>query len=155
MKRIRKSCVSAKGIWHGVRAGKTMQGSITIEAAIIVPMIFMVFALVINALFYYHDKNVAAAIAHETVVMGCGEEEISAEELENYFGQRIYKKLIVFSTITPEVTVEEEEIQIVCRGRKNGMTVQVQIQMKKTEPEQFVRKLKGIERIKEGLGESK
>lgn len=134
---------------------RIMRGSITIEASVIVPMIFMVFALIITALFYYHDKNVVASVAHETVVLGCGKEETKSEELESYFRQRIRKKLILFSSITPEVTVEEEEIQIICRGRKNGMSMQVQMQMKKTEPEQFVRKLKGIERIKEGLGKAK
>lgn len=134
---------------------RIMRGSITIEASVIVPMIFMVFALIITALFYYHDKNVVASAAHETVVLGCGKEETSSEELESYFRQRIRKKLILFSSITPEVTVEKEEIQIICRGRKNGMSMQVQMQMKKTEPEQFVRKLKGIERIKEGLGKAK
>ncbi len=134
---------------------KVWKGSITIEASVIVPMIFMVFALVITALFYYHDKNVVASVVHETVVLGCGEEETSAEELEGYFRQRIRKKLILFSSIAPEVTVKEEEIQIICRARKNGMTMQVHMQMKNTEPERFVRKLKGIERIEEGLGESK
>lgn len=134
---------------------KVWKGSITIEASVIVPMIFMVFALVITALFYYHDKNVVVSVAHETVVLGCGEKETSAEELEGYFRQRIRKKLILFSSIAPEVTVKEEEIQIICRARKNGMTMQVHMQMKNTEPERFVRKLKGIERIEEGLGESK
>ena len=134
---------------------KVWKGSITIEASVIVPMIFMVFALVITALFYYHDKNEVVSVEHETVVLGCGEEETSAEELEGYFRQRIRKKLILFSSIAPEVTVKEEEIQIICRARKNGMTMQVHMQMKNTEPEQFVRKLKGIERIEEGLGESK
>ena len=48
---------------------KVWKGSITIEASVIVPMIFMVFALVITALFYYHDKNVVASVVHETVVL--------------------------------------------------------------------------------------
>ncbi|MBQ8559792.1 MAG: pilus assembly protein [Tyzzerella sp.] len=139
----------------GIRAKKAMRGSITIEASVIVPVIFMVFSLVITALFYYHDKNVVASVAHETVVMGSGKEENSAEELESYFRQRIRKKLILFSSITPEVAVEEEEIQIICKGRKSGMSMRVQMQVKKTEPEKFVRKLKSIERIEEGLGESK
>lgn len=146
---------SKKAVRSGACPTRVMCGNITIEASVIVPIIFMVFALVITALFYYHDKNVVASVAHETVVLGCGKEETSAEELESYFRQRIHKKLILFSTITPEVIEGEEEIQITCKGRKNGMSMQVKMQMKKTKPEQFIRKLKGIERIEEGLGESK
>lgn len=156
MKAARRANIFIKPIRRDdICAKRAMQGSITIEASVIVPMIFMVFALIITALFYYHDKNVVASIAHETVVMGCGKDETSAEELESYFRQRIRKKLILFSSITPKVTLEEEEIKIICRGRKSGMSMQVQMQMKKTEPEQFIRKLKSIERIEEGLGESK
>lgn len=130
-----------------------LRGSVTIEAAVIVPLILMIFGLIMTIIFYYHDKNVVAAIAHETVVMGCGQEETTEAELEQYFQKRMQDKLLLFSAIYAKTEVEEGKITITCKGQKNKMLLQVQMRMSKTEPESYVRNLQKADRIKDQLEE--
>lgn len=134
---------------------KTLRASFTIEAAVIVPVILGVFAMIVTLLFYYHDKNVVGAIAHETAVMGCGQEEITAAELEQYFQKRLGNKLLLFSPAIPEAQVEQERIVIICHARKRRMKMQVQISMNRTEPEEFIRNMRRLGKIGEQIGEKK
>lgn len=131
---------------------KKLRGSMTIEAAVIVPVILMVFALTVTILFYYHDKNVVAAIAHETVVWGCSQEEVTEEEVEQYFRGRLQKKLLWFSNILIDVQLEKEGIQMVCTSRRKGLSMRVEMSSVRTEPEQYVRNLKRLEKIGEEIG---
>ena len=50
---------------------KTMElnGMFTVEMAYIVPFILSVFFLSIMGIFYYHDKALTAAAAHETAAI--------------------------------------------------------------------------------------
>lgn len=132
---------------------ESLRGSITIEAAVIVPLILTVFALLVTVLFYYHDKNVVACVAHETVVMGAGKEDISEIELEQYVRARLRGRLLFFSDVSPKAEVEEEEIVLTCQTRKKGMSLQVKMSMNRTEPEKQVRNLRRLERIGEQVGE--
>lgn len=134
-------------------AKESLRGSITIEAAVIVPLILTVFALLVTVLFYYHDKNVVAAVAHETVVMGAGKEDISETELEQYVHARLRGKLLFFSDVSPKAEVEEKEIALTCQARKKRMSLQVKMSMNRTEPEKQVRNLRRLERIGEQVGE--
>ena len=134
---------------------KMLHGTFTIEAAVIVPVILGVFALVITLLFYYHDKNIVAGIAHETVVKGCGEQEISSEELEMYFQKRIRKKLLLFSSIHLEAGVEEDKVSILCRAEKKGMALRIEMSMNRTSPEQFIRNIRRVDKLEKQLGETK
>lgn len=132
---------------------KTLRANFTVEAAIIVPMLLTIFAIIITLLFYYHDKNVVAAIAHETVVMGCGKEEITDAELEQYFQKRIRRKVLLFSTINAEAEVKEDRIVMTCLASKKRMTLKSQMSMSRTEPVHDIRKLRRLDRIKEQIGE--
>lgn len=121
-----------------------VRGSFTIEASIIVPLILTIFALVVSMLFYYHDKNVVSAIAHETLVMGCSKEEISEEELEKYFRTRLGQKLLLFQGIQIAAKIEQEEITIVCTAKKKGMSLHIDMTMEKTDPEKYIWNLQRI-----------
>lgn len=121
-----------------------VRGSFTIEASIIVPLILTIFALTVSTLFYYHDKNVVSAIAHETLVMGCSKEEISEEELETYFRTRLGQKLLLFQGVRITATIEQEEITMVCTAKKKGMSLYVDMTMVKTDPEQYIWNLQRI-----------
>lgn len=125
---------------------KKIRGTFTIEAAVIVPVLLMIFALIITLLFYYHDKNVVASIAHETIVYGCGKEETSKEKLEQHFQKRIRGKLLLFASVRTEVLVEENEITIVCTAQKNRMTLKHEMKMNKTEPEKYIRNFRWLKR---------
>ena len=122
---------------------KKLQASFTIEATVIVPMILGIFALIVTLLFYYHDKNVVAAIAHETVVMGCDREEIEKQELEQYFREHTQGKLLVFSKVNPTVEIEKDTITIECVARRRMMKLQMKMSMNRTEPEQYIRRQMG------------
>lgn len=133
---------------------KTMRGSFTIEAAVIVPIILWGFAVILLLLFYYHDKNVVTAVAYETAAMGCGDHGMSSEEMETYFQKRLADKMILFSFVNIEAKDEGHDITIFCKAQRNGMNFHVKISMKGTEPESIVRRLQWIEKGKEELGET-
>lgn len=123
---------------------KTVRGSLTVEAAVIVPILLWVFAVIIMLLLYYHDKNVVTVTAHETAVVGCGAKNMSLEDMELYFQKRLSGKLLLFPDVDVEATMEEKDIHIYCKAQKRGMLFRVKISMKKTEPEAFLRKLRWI-----------
>lgn len=124
------------------------KGSFTIEAAVIVPIIFMLFSTILTMLFYYHDKNVMAALTHETLVMGCNKEEITEEEVEGYLRQRIQNKMLLFGTVHPEAKFQRERLTISCSARKNRMSINIKQSMKKTNPEQYIWKLRRMNLMK-------
>lgn len=132
---------------------RKVKGSFTIEASVIVPVILMIFSLIITMLFYFHDKNVVAAISHETLVMGCGKEENSAEELEQYLQRRLQGKLLLFGKVDVTAMVDDKEAAIVCKAKKKNMSMKVEMHMQRTDPEQYIWKLKRIEKIGEEIKE--
>ena len=106
---------------------KFLRGSLTIEAAVIVPILLWMFAIIITLLFYFHDKNVLTAIAHETAVVGCGTRNLSEEEMEQYFQKRLSGKLILFSKADMETEVNDEAVHMKCRAKRENMKLQVEI----------------------------
>lgn len=131
---------------------KKLNGTFTIEAAVIVPVILVVFSLLVTMLFYYHDKNIVTAISHETVVMGCRKEEITENELEEYFQMRVQKKLLLFGRVDVTARIDKDTIRIACRAKKGSMSLQAEMSMQQTEPEDYIRNLRRIEKLKEGIG---
>lgn len=78
---------------------KKQNGSFTIEASFVVPIILMVFMASVYIIFYFHDKNILSGAVYETAVVGSGRKGYEKEELEAYFRRRIKGKLIIFSNI--------------------------------------------------------
>ena len=115
-----------------------VRGSFTIEASVIVPIILVVFSLVITMLFYYHDKNVVSAVAHETLTMECGKTEITEEEIEKYFKERLGQKLLLFQGVQIAAEIQQEEVTLVCTAKKKGMSLYIDMTMKKTDPENYI-----------------
>ena len=133
---------------------KKLQGSFTIEATVIVPLILFVFSVLLFILFYYHDKNILLSTAHETVAIGSSRQALQEAELENYFASRIKGKLLLFTWARSEVTVEEKEVQITCKARKNIMSLEVTCKAAKTEPEDKIRGIRKLKKLGEGFGEA-
>lgn len=129
-----------------------VKGSFTVEAAVIVPLIMVVFGVVLTLLFYYHDKNILASTAYETAVYGAGHPEESEAELAVYLQGRAEDKLLLFSAIEGVVTREEEQVHIVCRARKKKMTLKAESRIALTDPEEYIRNIRKIEKIKNGVG---
>lgn len=49
---------------------KTVRGVITVEMSYLIPLILLVFILIIETAFYFHDKNILLGAAAETAVVG-------------------------------------------------------------------------------------
>ena len=72
---------------------KKQNGSFTIEASFVVPIVLMVFMASVYIIFYFHDKNILSGAVYETAVVGSGRKGYEKEELEAYFRRRIKGKL--------------------------------------------------------------
>lgn len=129
------------------------KGSFTIEASFVVPVVLFVFIVLMNVLFYYHDKNILTAVAHETVCVGCGRTGQGPEELEQYFYSRVNGRLLVFTWVQGDISADETSILLQCRASGKRMTLQVDCTMDKTEPETHIRKLRKIKKMGEKIGE--
>lgn len=130
---------------------KQIQGSVTIEAAVIVPLILLLFVIALHTLFYYHDKNILEAVAHETMALGSHEKELQDEELEEYFQSRIQGRLLLFRTIESKIENKEREVELVCSGQKGQMSIRLERVMAISKPERYIRNVRKIEKIGEGV----
>lgn len=130
---------------------RKIKASFTIEAAIIVPIILFVFAVLLTVLFYCHDKTLLMSAAHETLAVGCGREEMTVDEMEQYFDRRIQGKTLLFSHIENQIwIVDKKEIRIACSGKKKTLSCTVKYAMKKTKPEDYIRNLRKIMKMQKG-----
>lgn len=132
---------------------KNLRGNMTIEAVVIVPLILMVIAVVISIMFYYHDKTVIKGVAHETAMVFSDKKEATYEEVEEYFQKHLRRKLLVFSNVEAEITLEEKIIQITCSASRRFMRVLVETKVQRTEPEVWIRRIRLAEKIGNQLGE--
>ena len=132
---------------------KNLQGNITIEAVVIVPLILMVIAVYISILFYYHDKNVIKGVSHEAAIVFSSEKEASQEEIEQYLEEHLRHKLLVFSSVGKQVLVEDDEILIICSANKRFMQIYLETRVKRTEPEVWIRRIRLAEKLANQLGE--
>lgn len=132
---------------------RRIKGIFTVEAAVLVPLILVVFWLLIQVLFYYHDKNIVLGIAHETLVVGAGREDWEEKELEKYFFSRIKGKLILFSDIQTEVKKEKKQLQLACSARKGVFTIHTEQVMSNTQPENYIREVERLMRMQGERGQ--
>lgn len=127
---------------------KKYQGSLTVEAAYLMPVIGMILAVSILALFYFHDKNIISSCAYETAVVGSikarEKDGVSPDILIRAFQERIHGKCILFPDAAVEVQVKENLILVHAYSRRKGMTVSAEHRMKVTDPEKYIRDLRRI-----------
>lgn len=129
------------------------QGSMTIEASYLLPLVLLVFSVTITLLFYYHDKILLMGTAHETAAYGADTKEAEEDELRRYAKARVNGKLLLFATIEPEITIEKEQVQVVCTARKKKVSVQVKCTVSRTEPEDYIRSIRKLKKLGEGKEE--
>ncbi len=126
---------------------KCLKANVAIEAAVILPIIILMFIGMIEVLFYCHDKNIVTGAAYEVVAVGSREVEPVKEELGSQFQKRLNRKLIMFSKIHVDIWIEDSEIIMRCTSEKSGMKLQVQVRMSRTRPEDYIRNMKKIQKI--------
>lgn len=130
---------------------RRIRASVTIEGAVIVPIIVFIFALLLTLLFYCHDKTLLMSAAHETLAVGCGREDMTVDEMEQYFDRRIQGKTLLFSHIENQIgIVDKKEIQIACSGKKHPLSCTVKYKIKRTKPEDYIRNSRKIMKMQKG-----
>lgn len=116
------------------------------EMAFLMPVILLIIMSSIWGAFYYHDKNIIASAAYETVVAGSNKaregEGARQSELEQLFQERTKGKCIFFSGAEAAVVVEEKEITVTARAGKRKMSITVEKKMPVTDPEKKIREIK-------------
>lgn len=115
------------------------KGSFTIEAAILIPLLFFLFAATIHVFFYYHDKNILAGAAYETAVVGTERTEWEEEELKQYYYNLITGKLLWFPGASVEIEETEDEMIVSVKAQYRGMQVRAKAVMADTHPETAIR----------------
>ena len=131
---------------------KKLRASFTVEAAYLIPLILLVLGVVFSMLFYYHDKNILLSTAHETAAYGAEQEEPDEDTLESYFTSRVRGKLLLFTAWNPEIEVEEERVIVTCHARKSKLSLKVECAVNRTDPEEYIRHVRKIKKIGEGIG---
>lgn len=132
---------------------KLVRGNLTIEAAVILPLVMLIFSGILTTLFYYHDKNIITGAAYEVLTIGSMEDEPEKEEIGKQFQERLNRKLILFSRIYVDIWIEDQEIVMHCRAEKGRFQLKVQVSMSRTEPEKYIRNIRKIHRIENQMGE--
>lgn len=122
---------------------KYAKASMTIEMAVIAPMILFIIMGTILAAFYFHDKNIISGAAYETAVVGSTKarekEGAKQGEIIKLFQERVKDKCILFSSVDVSVNISEEEIIINAKATKSRMKVSAVRAAKITEPEKYIR----------------
>lgn len=131
---------------------KKLRGSFTIEAVYVIPLILFMFSITLYALFYYHDKNILLGTAHETAAYGACMEETDESLLENYFTSRTKGKLLLFTRLEKEIKAEDDKVTVTCNAKKNVMSLHVECSVGRTDPEDYIRNVRKIIKIGEGIG---
>ena len=103
---------------------RRVKGSTTVEMALLMPMIFLVFLLVVRTTFYYHDKSILNGIAYETLtvaVQTARNPKPEEADAEAFCREKAQGKLIYFSSpeVSLESTKEMAKIRITASRGKN------------------------------------
>lgn len=128
---------------------KSLRGSLTVEAAVIIPIILLVFSVLLNILFYYHDKNIIMGAAYETVVRASSREQETDIELEAYYQSRINGKLLLFTYTMGEIKQEKDAVKITCTAIRKQMSLHIERASAKTDPEGYIRNIRKLEKVGE------
>ena len=120
-----------------------LNGMFTVEMAYIVPFILMVFFLSIMGIFYYHDKALTAAAAHETVAIagtkGREKDEVTETIVSTIFEERIRGKCIVFGNPSVNAKVNKDQITVTANATKGRMKLSAAESSCITKPEEKIR----------------
>lgn len=132
---------------------KRAKGSMTVEAAFIVPLIILILACVMHLLFYLHDRNILEAAAHETLAIGSGHEKLSEDQLEDYFSSSVDRQTILLTQIDEDVKTQSNKVSIRISASGKGLKFETAYNMKRTNPEDYVRNKRKVETALDAIGE--
>lgn len=124
------------------------KGSLTVEAACLMPFVGLLLVSTVLLLFYFHDKNIIASCAYETAVIGSTKarekEGVDASLLNQAFQQRIQGKCIFFPGARADIQVEDETITVSAYASRKYFSLRVVQRAAVTEPEDHIRRIRRI-----------
>lgn len=116
-----------------------------IEAAVILPLIFMILIGTIHVMFYYHDKILVNACGHDILTEAVRDDCMPAE-LEERIKRELKGQMLLFSNMQVNASVEQAKVRLECSATKHLLELQIRMQMTKTAPEQKLRALRILEK---------
>lgn len=123
-----------------------MKASATIEAAVACSVFFLSFFLVVQGLFYYHDKNILMGTAYEAAVVQSQKkrspEICTVGEAEQEFERAARRRMLLFSKVDLTIKESDEEITVLGTASKKRMKISVSQSASVTEPEKFIRNMR-------------
>lgn len=125
-----------------MRERKEVRGSTVVEMAYIMPLFLLLFVLVINTVFFFHDKVILNGAACETAVLGAQRarlKETEETDLEGFFMERIRGKLIRMTDVSVSVSGGDEEVTVEARAERGGMSMSVCQTAVTARPEEMIR----------------
>lgn len=121
---------------------KKVRGSTVVEMAYIMPIFLLLFVLVINTVFFFHDKVILNGAACETAVLGTQRVRMKEKEeadLEGFFMERIKGKLIRMSDVSVSVFEGEKEVAVEVTAKRGGMSMRICQKAVTARPEEMIR----------------
>ena len=123
--------------------GKYLRGSFTVEMSLLMPFVLFLIWGCILAIFYYHDKALTAAAAHETATIAGTKvrekDEVTETVVSTIFEERIRGKCIVFGNPSVNAKVNKDQITITAGATKGRMKLSVAESSSITKPEEKIR----------------
>lgn len=123
---------------------KKVRGSTVIEMAYIMPIFLGMFLLIMNAVFYYHDKAVINGAAGETAILGVQAERRKNIQYdpEKFFMERIKGKLICMTDTDVDILKENDGITVTVSAQKAFMKIEVSQKALIVKPEEKIRRMR-------------
>ena len=127
---------------------KNLKGSMTVEAAYVVPIVLMVFVMIVYSTFYFHDKNIIKGTLCEVeAIIGQRERiEETADHGSIYFEERLGDKLILLTDYTFESEAVGDEVILYVRASHGVMSTSAQGIARATRPEKHIRMMRNVTR---------
>jgi hypothetical protein len=130
-----------------------VKGSVTVEAAVIVPFLLFLCVMSLHLLFYYHDKQIVAAAVHETVAYACGREGMDEGELEAHLKRRVKGKTMLLTKMETEVTFKGTQVSVCCEANQSPWELKIESVTRKTAPEVYIRSVRKLKKLEERMEE--
>lgn len=124
-----------------------LNAGFTVEMSVIAPMIMIIIYLSVMAIFYEHDKNIMAATAYETAVVGSTKSRLKdgakEGELESFLKEQVAERCILFPSAAIDVAVSDHEVIVQGSASNRTMSLSVKQSAVVTKPETYIRKKEG------------
>lgn len=123
-------------------------GSLTVEAALLMPLVGLLLVSSVLLFFYFHDKNIISSCAYETAVIGSTKarekDGVDASLLDQAFQERMQGKCIFFPGARADIRVGDEEVTVTASAARGYFRLQVVQRAAVTEPEDHIRRMRRI-----------